>query len=56
MRLLRVQPGVSAHEAIFFHSGKLCELQPSKGAENLQHAQQVRQTLGTHAGAQVIGS
>ncbi len=46
VRLLRVQPKVSGHVAMFFPSGELSELQLSAGAEDLQFAQGLLDAAG----------
>lgn len=46
VRLLRVQPRVSGHVAMFFASGELRELQQSAGAEDLQLAQSLLDAAG----------
>ena len=46
VRLLRVQPHVSGHVAMFFHGRELRELQESAGAEDLQLAQSLLDAAG----------
>ena len=46
VRLLRVQPKVSGHVAMFFASGELSDLQISAGAEDLQFAQGLLDAAG----------
>lgn len=46
VHLLRVQPSVSGHVAMFFHSGELRELQQGAGAEDLQLAQSLLDAAG----------
>jgi nucleotide-binding universal stress UspA family protein len=46
VRLLRVQPAVSGHVAMFFDAQELRELQQSTGAEELQFAQNLLAVAG----------
>ena len=46
VRLLRVQPRVSGHVAMFFDAGELHGLQLSAGAEELQYAQNLLEAAG----------
>ncbi len=46
VRLLRVQPKVSGHVAMFFDAGELHALQQSAGAEDLQFAQKLLDAAG----------
>ena len=46
VRLLRVQPKVSGHVAMFFGARELRELQQSAGAEDLQFAQNLLDAAG----------
>lgn len=46
VRLLRVQPKVSGHVAMFFDTRELHELQQSAGAEDLQFAQSLLDGAG----------
>lgn len=46
VRLLRVQPTVSGHVAVFFPSGELTDLQLSAGTEDLQFAQGLLDAAG----------
>ena len=56
VRLLRVQPVVSGHVAMFFDAQELRELQQSAGAEELQFAQNLLAMSGVSCtGTVVVG-
>lgn len=56
VRLLRVQPVVSGHVAMFFDPRELQELQQSAGAEELQFAQNLLAMAGVSCtGTVVVG-
>jgi nucleotide-binding universal stress UspA family protein len=46
IRLVRVQPRLSGHVAMFFGTRELQQLQQDEGAEDLQYAQQLLQAAG----------
>jgi nucleotide-binding universal stress UspA family protein len=54
VRLLRVQPVVSGHVAMFFDARELQELQQSAGAEELQFAQNLLAMAGVSCTATVV--
>jgi len=54
VRLLRVQPAVSGHVAMFFDAEELRELQQSAGAEELQFAQNLLAMSGVSCSSTVV--
>jgi len=54
VRLLRVQPVVSGHVAMFFDAQELRELQQSAGAEELQLAQNLLAMAGVSCNSTVV--
>ncbi|WP_431121677.1 universal stress protein [Variovorax paradoxus] len=54
VRLLRVQPVVSGHVAMFFDAQELRELQQSAGAEELQLAQKLLAMAGVSCNSTVV--
>ena len=54
MRLLRVQPAVSGHVAMFFDPQELRELQHSAGAEELQLARNLLALAGVTCTSTVV--
>lgn len=54
VRLLRVQPRVSGHVAMFFDAGELHALQLSAGAEELRYAQNLLEAAGVPCTSTVL--